>query len=136
MEWNRESFRISDRKEELDAAAVYAMLSETYWAAGRSRERIELAMEHSICFGLYDPEGRQAGFLRAVTDYATFTWICDVIVHPDYRGRGFGKWLMACMLEHPALVQTNKTLGTRDAHGLYEQFGFVRRELMRKLADA
>ncbi|MNI96911.1 Acetyltransferase (GNAT) family protein [compost metagenome] len=68
-----------------------------------------------------------------MTDYATFTWICDVVVAPDYRGRGFGKWLVACMLEHPALQTTNKLLGTKDAHGLYEQFGFVRREMLRRM---
>jgi GNAT superfamily N-acetyltransferase len=136
MEWIREGYRISDCKEELDAAAVFDMLSETYWAAGRSRERVELAMEHSLCFGLYDPDGQQIGFLRAVTDYATFAWICDVIVRQDCRGKGLGKWLVACMLEHPALSSTNKMLGTRDAHGLYEQFGFERRELLRKMAGA
>lgn len=136
MEWKKEGFRISDRKEELDPAAVCGMLSESYWAADRSRELIIRSIEHSLCFGLYTQENRQVGFLRVITDNTTFAWICDVIVHPEYRGRGLGKWLVACMLEHPGLLSVNKLLGTRDAHGLYEQFGFERREMLSKKAGS
>lgn len=136
MEWKKGEFRISDNREELDMDAVYEMLHTTYWAEGRSRGRIERAVASSVCFGLFDGRGKQAGFLRTVTDGATFTWVCDVIVHPAYRGNGLGKWLVACMLEHPALADTVKYLGTRDAHGLYEQFGFSRREMLRLMPEA
>lgn len=135
MNWRKDGYTISDEAARLDMEAVFGMLNETYWAAGRSKEIIGQSMAHSLCFGLYDDNAnKQVGFLRAVTDYTTYAWICDVVVHPSYRGRGFGKWLMACMLEHPALSVTNKMLATRDAHGLYEQFGFERREALRLAA--
>jgi hypothetical protein len=41
---------------------------------------------------------------------------------------------MQYLLEHPAVRHTNMALGTRDAHGLYERYGFERRELMRRPA--
>jgi GNAT superfamily N-acetyltransferase len=131
VKWNKDGFVISDSPEELDLDIVCTLLGGTYWAAERSRDRIAQSIANSLCFGLYNSENRQIGFLRTVTDYTTFTWVCDVVVHPEYRGRGFGKWLVACMLEHPLLQGTGKMLGTRDAHGLYEQFGFIRRESMR-----
>ncbi|WP_311136629.1 GNAT family N-acetyltransferase [Hymenobacter cellulosilyticus] len=71
------------------------------------------------------PDGRQAGFARVVTDYATFAWLCDVFVLPEFRGVGLSKWLMSCVWAHPELQGLRrKMLATLDAHGLYTQFGF------------
>ncbi|MDF2922892.1 MAG: N-acetyltransferase [Paenibacillaceae bacterium] len=134
MEWRTEGFRISDVTAELDIQVVYDLLQTTYWAQGRSRERIERSIAASLCFALFNGGGEQIGFLRVVTDRATFAWVCDVVVAGEFRGRGLGKWLVACMLEHPALAETTKYLGTKDAHGLYEQYGFIRREILRREA--
>jgi GNAT superfamily N-acetyltransferase len=72
-----------------------------------------------------DSEGTQVGFARVVTDYATFGWLCDVFVDPKHRGRGLGKRIVAEVVEHPQLVFGRILLATRDAHGLYDQFGFI-----------
>lgn len=135
MKWARNGFRISDDINDLDVTVIHALLRDTYWASDRSRETVERSLSQSLNFGLFDNQERQIGFLRVVTDYVTFAWICDVVVHPDYRGQGLGKWLVACMLEHPGLKSTNKILGTRDAHGLYEQYGFTRSEVLRRPKD-
>ena len=83
------------------------------------------ALDHSLCFGgLVD--GRQVAFARVITDYATFANLVDVYVLPEYRGRGFGKRLMAAVFAHPRLQGLRRfTLATGDAHGLYAQFGFT-----------
>jgi len=138
MEWihGQQPYRISDRKELLQTDIVYALLQTSYWAGNRSKETIIRSIEGSLCLGLYDADTNQIGYLRVVTDYATFAWVCDVIVHPEHRGQGLGKWLVQCLVEHPKLHGIQMLLGTRDAHGLYEQFGFERREMMRRLAPA
>jgi GNAT superfamily N-acetyltransferase len=105
--------------------------SATYWAESRPREITEAAMRHSVCLGIFHA-GRQVGFARAVTDHATFTWICDVVIDPGHRGRGLGKRLMECLLAHPALQTVTHLLRTRDAHGLYQPFGFQRVECLRR----
>jgi GNAT superfamily N-acetyltransferase len=135
MEWKHESmpYWISDDKQQLDREKICEWLSTTYWAAERPKEMIIKGIENSLCFGLYGESG-QAGFVRIVSDYATFSWVCDVFVDPAHRGRGLSKWLMEVMVNHPAIRHTNMTLGTRDAHGLYEQYGFERMELMRRMA--
>jgi len=121
----REGFLISTDPARLDLATIHDFLSNrSYWAAGRAPEVVRRAVEHSLCFGLYEGD-RQAGFARVVTDRATFAWLCDVFVLEAYRGRGLGKWLVGCVLAHPALQGLRRVLlGTRDAHGLYEQHGF------------
>jgi GNAT superfamily N-acetyltransferase len=109
----------------LDLAVIHDFLANrSYWALGISRELQQRALDGSLCFGLYDA-GRQIGLARIVTDRATFAWLCDVFVLEDSRGRGLSKWLMECVMQHPDLQGLRRfILGTRDAHTLYERFGF------------
>jgi GNAT superfamily N-acetyltransferase len=131
MNWQRAEYLLTDDKQRLDLNVVCELLHATYWADKRPREVIEKSIEKSLCFGLFH-SGRQVGFSRAVTDYATFTWICDVIVAPEHRGRGLGQWMVECVLSHPDLQTTTQVLRTRDAHTLYERFGFERTEYLRR----
>ena len=78
----------------------------------------------------------QIGFARLVTDSATFAWLCDVIVDPGHRGKGLGKWLVECATSHPDIATTTKLLRTRDAHGLYEKYGFAKIECMMRQPPA
>lgn len=132
MEWVNGDFCVSDDRERLDIEKIVAWLQQTYWAQDRSRAELLAAFQNSFCIGLYHGE-QQIGFARAVTDYATFTWICDVIVDEEYRGRGLGKWLVQCLIEHPRLQTRSQLLGTRDAHTLYERFGFQRLEMLKRV---
>lgn len=132
MEWNHDNlpYRISDSSEELQPDVIVALLKGSYWAAERSEETIKKSWKDSICFGVYSADGVQVGFMRVVTDGATFSYLCDVIVDAEHRGNGLGKWMMAVMVDHPRIRDTSIYLGTRDAHGLYEKYGFVRQEMM------
>jgi GNAT superfamily N-acetyltransferase len=117
---------ISDDRTLLDRALIHRFLSEdSYWAPGIPREVVERSIEHSLCFGIYRA-GRQLGFARVVTDSATFAWLADVFVVKDQRGHGLSKRLMAAIVAHPRLQGLRRfLLGTLDAHGLYEQYGFA-----------
>ena len=97
----------------------------SYWAKGRSREKIEKSIENSLCFGVFTGKNQQVGFARVLSDYAVFAWIMDVFIIEDFRGKGLGKMLMAAITGHTDLQGLERWgLGTKDAHGLYEQFGF------------
>lgn len=124
FEAKRENFAISTDPMRLDIDAICAFLSRSYWANDRPRERIERSLANSLVFGMYDGE-KQIGLARVVTDYATFAWLCDVVIDDAYRGKGLGKWLMETILSHPELQGLRRwLLATRDAHGLYSQFGW------------
>lgn len=117
-------FHLSTDPARLDIEAICAFLQRAYWAQGRRRETVERTLQHSLCFGVYDRQ-RQVGLARLVTDYATFAWLCDVFIDETYRGHGLGKWLVAATLAHPELQGLRRwLLATRDAHGLYRQFGY------------
>jgi len=125
LETRRDSFTISTDPSRLDVNAITDMLSRAYWAQGRTAEMIARYLQHSLAFGLYDGS-RQIGLARVVSDYTTFAWLCDVFIHEDYRGQGFGKWLMETIHSHPDLQNLKRwMLATKDAHGLYKQFGWV-----------
>ncbi|HEX5014734.1 MAG TPA: GNAT family N-acetyltransferase [Candidatus Limnocylindrales bacterium] len=118
--------RVSTDPLDLDVDWVVAALSKrAYWALGRPRDVIEASIRGSLCFGAYR-DGRQVGFARVVTDFATFGWVCDVFVDESARGHGIGGELMRAITTHPDLRDLNRlVLSTRDAHHFYEEFGFA-----------
>jgi N-acetylglutamate synthase-like GNAT family acetyltransferase len=118
-------FVISTDEERTDLDVVHGFLRESYWAQGIPREVLARAIKNSLCFGVYS-DGKQIGFARVVSDFATYAYIGDVFVVESYRGHGLGKWLMECIVDHPRLQGLRRwTLLTRDAHGLYTKFGFT-----------
>ena len=125
IETHRDQFTISTDPGRLDVDAITDMLTRAYWAKGRTRDVIARYIQHSLTFGVYEGE-RQIGLARVVSDYTTFAWLCDVFIHEDYRGRGLSKWLMETIHSHPDLQGLRRwLLATRDAHGLYKQFGWT-----------
>jgi GNAT superfamily N-acetyltransferase len=125
LETHRDNFTISTDPSRLDVEAIADMLSRAYWAQGRTSEMVTRYLQHSLTFGLYDGP-RQIGLARVISDYTTFAWLCDVFIHEDYRGQGLGKWLMHIVHSHPDLQGLKRwMLATKDAHGLYSQFGWV-----------
>lgn len=123
-EHTRDGLVVSSDPQRLDVDAIHAYLTRSYWARGIPRAVVARSLSHSLCFGLYDG-ARQIGFARAVTDRATFAYLADVYVLEEYRGRGLGKWLVACAMAHPELQGLRRwVLVTRDAHGLYRELGW------------
>lgn len=126
MKQRRGEYEIDTDKRRLDIASIHKFLStESYWARNRTLEQTLTAIENSDCFGIY--RGReQVGFARVVTDRATFAYVGDVYVLDEHRGRGLSKWLMQVIVEQPDMQELRRwLLATRDAHGLYEQYGFA-----------
>jgi GNAT superfamily N-acetyltransferase len=117
---------ISTDRSLLDVALIERMLHASYWAVGRPREVIERSIANSICFGAYT-KAQQVAFARVITDRAVFAYLSDVFVVPEFRAQGVGKALMRAILDHQDLQGLAVfLLRTRDAHGLYEPFGFER----------
>jgi len=116
---------ISDNPALLDHALIFDFLrNRSYWAQEATREIMDRSLENSLCFGIY-LNGKQIGFARVVTDFATFAWLADVFIVEEKRGRGFSKKLVTAVLAHPGLQGLRRfMLGTRDAHGLYARFDF------------
>ncbi len=125
FEQRRENFLISTDPAKIDLDAVHAYLVRSYWAEGIPCEIVERSLKWSLCFGVYAAE-KQIGFARVITDRATYAYIGDVYILEEYRGKGLSKWLMSCLKAHPDLQGLRRwALATRDAHGLYKQFGFT-----------
>jgi GNAT superfamily N-acetyltransferase len=104
---------------------IGSYLVRSYWAEGIPREVVERSIKWSLCFGVYDGM-KHIGFARVITDRATYAYIGDVYLLEEYRGKGLSKWLMSCIKAHPDLQGLRRwALATRDAHGLYKQFGFT-----------
>ena len=123
--WQRNEYEISDDRLRLDIKLIHKYLStESYWATGRDAKTVERSIQNSLPFGVYK-NGKQVGFARVLTDYATFAWIADVFVLTEHRGQGLSKWLMEVILAHPDLQGFRRwVLATKDAHELYRKYGF------------
>lgn len=124
-EYRKGKFTVSTDRRRLDLDVIHGYLKDCYWAQGISREVMARSIRNSLCFGLYT-RGKQIGFARVISDFATYAYLGDVFVLDSFRGQGLGKWLMECVMRDPSLQGLRRwSLVTRDAHGLYSQFGFV-----------
>jgi len=120
-----ESYTLSDDPRRLDLKAIHAYLRRAYWSEQIPFDVVERAARGSLCIGAYDATGAQVGLTRLISDYATFCYVCDVYVLEEHRGRGLSKAMMAMAMQHPRLQGLRRwNLVTKDAHGLYRQFGF------------
>jgi GNAT superfamily N-acetyltransferase len=125
MEWTRDKFTVTTDRARLDRDVIVGFLTSSYWAQHIPRVIVDKSIDNSLCFGLLE-EDRQIGFARVVTDCATLAYLADVFVLPEHRGAGLGRWLIECVVSHPDLQGLRRwVLGTRDAHGLYQKFGFT-----------
>jgi GNAT superfamily N-acetyltransferase len=117
-------YEITCDKTRFDIAGIHSFLAQTYWSPGVPRAVVERAIANSLCFGIFH-ENQQIGFARVITDRATFAYLADVYVLPEHRGKGLSKRLMEEVMQHPDLQGLRRfLLATRDAHTLYERFGF------------
>ena len=124
-EWTRGEYTISTDPKRLDIDIIHGFLVGSYWAEGRTRERVAHSIEHSLPFGLYHGE-EQVGFARVLTDYVVLAFLADVFVLEPHRGRGLGAWLVEVVTSLPELRPIRRwLLGTRDAHDLYRKSGFT-----------
>lgn len=129
IKWEHNGFWITDDPASVRIEFVTAALQTTYWAKERSQETIQRSLQNSVVLSVFT-EHEQIGLARIIGDWATFAWICDVYIDPQYRGQGLGKWLMQCVLKHPICEVKLRLLATKDAQGLYQQFGFTNKECM------
>lgn len=121
----RGDYTISTDPGRLDITAIHRFLTRSYWAPGVALTVVERAIENSLCFGLFHG-AEQVGFARVITDKATFAYLSDVYVLEPHRGKGLSKWLMEIITGHAELQGLRRfMLNTKDAHGLYRQFGFT-----------
>jgi GNAT superfamily N-acetyltransferase len=124
-EKNINTYLFSTDKNKLQLKVIHDYLSkESYWAQNMPLELIKESIAGSICFAIYF-NNKQIAYARVITDNATFAYLADVFVLEEHRGKGLSKELMRFILDHPSLKKLRRfMLATRDAHGLYKQFGF------------
>ncbi|HEY6161635.1 MAG TPA: GNAT family N-acetyltransferase [Bacteroidia bacterium] len=118
-------YSVSTDKALLNIPLIHEYLcNHSYWAKGRTPEQVKISIENSMCFGVYRGK-EQVGFARVITDKSTFAYLADVFILETHRGKGLSKSLMDEILRHPELQSLRRfMLATRDAHALYEKFGF------------
>ena len=119
------NYSIVDGADKMELAQVMALLKQTYWADRRPEEQVRASMEHSRCYGVYLEEAQKlVGFARVITDCSTTYYLRDVIIDGEHQKKGLGRALVSYIEEHPDYQGLRGILITRDAHGLYEKFGY------------
>ena len=119
------NYRIIEETSQINMDDVVRLLKTTYWAYKRSKEQIRVSMDNSSCYGIcLNNEQKLIGFARVITDHATTWYLCDVVIDPEYQHQGLGKALVSYIASLPEYKGLRGFLFTRDAHGLYEKYGF------------
>ncbi|MEP1740642.1 MAG: GNAT family N-acetyltransferase [Kangiellaceae bacterium] len=121
-------YKVSSAPEDISISVVHQFLTDSYWAKSIPLKTLRKAIDNSLCFSVIAESSEQkelVGFARMITDKATFAYLADVFVLDSHRGNGLSKLLMKSILQHPDLQGLRRmVLATKDAHGLYQQFGF------------
>ena len=124
-EWRKDEYLLSTDKSKIEVEIVHRFLVHSYWAESIPLEVVKKSIDNSLCFAIYRHQ-KLAGFARVISDFATFAYLADVFILPEERGKGLSTWLMETIMGYPQLQGLRRfTLATRDAHGLYERFGFT-----------
>ena len=125
MEWTRGDYVVTTNPSDQDIEVIHGFLAQSYWAKGIPKETVKKSLNGALCFALLY-QGRQIGFARVISDFATIAYLGDVFVLAEHQGQGLSKWLMDCIVAHPELQGMRRwLLATSDAHGLYEKYGFT-----------
>ncbi|MEO6695175.1 MAG: GNAT family N-acetyltransferase [Ignavibacteria bacterium] len=133
--FRKENYLISTDKSKLNVKVIQDYLSTSYWAKNRTLKTTKLTLKNSLCFGIFY-KNSQIGFARVVTDYATFAYLADVFILEAHRKKGLAKWLMEVILNYNELQNLRRWfLATKDAHSLYEKFGFTNLKEPEKLME-
>ncbi|BBI30930.1 GNAT family N-acetyltransferase [Cohnella abietis] len=137
MEYRYKDYVISDDRGRIHIPTVLDFLATSYWANRRPAEKIEKSIENSICYGVYDRD-KMIAFARVITDGATMYYLCDIFVIEEYRGQGISKRLVEVITNAPEFEWMTGVLGTKDAHSLYEKYGFEsdKERFMKRLPQA
>ncbi len=118
-------YTITTDPSQFDYDVIHAFLNNSYWSPGIPLHTLKKAIENSLSFAVLNADDETVGFARMITDRATFAYLADVFIIESMRGQGLSKWLMQTIQDHPDLQGLRRmVLITRDAHGLYEQYGF------------
>ena len=118
-------YRIIEGSEKMNLDEVVRLLKMTYWADKRPVEQIRKSMDNSSCYGVYlDDEKKLVGFARVISDYATTYYLCDVIIDTSYQHKGLGTALVSYIESLSEYSSLRGILITRDAHNLYQKFGY------------
>ena len=121
------SYKLKIGYKNMDANWVVNALQKTYWADDRPTDVIIKSMQNSDCFGVFDGD-KQIGFCRVITDHATTFYFCDAIIEESYRGKGVGSIMLNYITNSPEYKDLRGIVGTKDAHGFYEHFGFEKND--------
>ena len=117
---------LSKSREEMDVEYIHAYLTQSYWNEGITLEKVQKCVDNSLNFGLFD-DGKQIGYARVLTDFVRFSYLMDVFIEPKLQGKGYGKLLIQHVFEDEDIKELpGMLLATKDAHTLYEKFGFKR----------
>ena len=120
-------YYIEKDKKNIHIKEIMALLKQSYWAKNRTEETVKKSIENSLCYYVIEIDTEKLiGFARVITDWATTYYLCDVIVDEEYRGNRIGKTMVQTITEDEALKKLRGLLLTRDAHNLYEAYGFFR----------
>jgi GNAT superfamily N-acetyltransferase len=124
MEWVKDQYKVSDDPSLLDIKAIHGFLETSYWAKGRTFQTVADSISASFILGLYLGD-KQIGFSRAITDFVTFSYLCDVYVLEEHRGNRLGHFLLECLFSHPRFKNVRWILKTTYSQSLYRDFGFT-----------
>ena len=116
-------------EKDIDLYELEELCDSVGWAR-RPIRKVRIALQYSfVVLSMWEQRGgfrRLIGFARATSDHAFNATVWDVVIHPDFQGRGLGKAMMEEMIRELRKSDISNISLFADAHVVefYGQLGF------------
>jgi GNAT superfamily N-acetyltransferase len=120
-------FAVLDVLEPRRLDELLELYEHAWWAAGRERDGVErmLAATDELFVLVEVASDRLVGFTRALSDGVYRAFVYDVVVLPEYRGRGLGELLVDALLARLGHLERIELACQDDLIPFYERYGFT-----------
>jgi GNAT superfamily N-acetyltransferase len=110
--------------EEADFPAIQALSEAAGWTTTRERPaEAVVAWQHSWPALVAVADGALIGFSRALSDGGVTTYVAEVLVAPDWRGRGIARALLD-ITQRLCPGSRLDLLAARESRGFHAHLGF------------
>jgi GNAT superfamily N-acetyltransferase len=113
-------------EDQIEPDEVIELYRVNGWSSAEKPEKLIPALKNSDSLVTARISGKLVGIGNAISDGSLVVYYPHLLVHPDYKGKGIGRSIMALLQQRYASFHQQMLTADVDAIGFYKSLGFER----------